>query len=157
VIKTLLIIFLTYALVPLIVLQNSIPKYLFTASFVFIHIVVLAVYMYGVRYQSLDVEWKSLGVRLLGLAFAIALLILVSSSAWKHSIIRLVLLMLVLCSIHLFILMLLLVRVCPVVVPVEVASLTSAGTTTREFNSAAPPELIRIVNGDVESPEQANE
>jgi hypothetical protein len=111
--KSLFVVVLSYALVPLILLKSDFPKLAYTLMIVGIHVVVVVIYFFRVRYRDLDHNWRSLAARLLALAFAIALLLLVSESEGMKDLMRLLLLMLALCVVHMLILLLLMVRVRP--------------------------------------------
>lgn len=74
---------LTYLLLPLIWYKSKLPAAAYAAGLIVLHVVVLVVYCYKVRFRQLDPNWRSAAARILGLCFSIYLLLMVSS--WADS------------------------------------------------------------------------
>eukprot|EP01065_Artemidia_motanka_P038128 TRINITY_DN46999_c0_g1_i1.p1 TRINITY_DN46999_c0_g1~~TRINITY_DN46999_c0_g1_i1.p1 ORF type:complete len:170 (+),score=61.27 TRINITY_DN46999_c0_g1_i1:108-617(+) len=109
--KTALVVVVTFALFPLIRLKSSVPKLTFTILLVALHLVVLVVYFYRVKLRSLDPDCRSVAARVAALLIAVGLLFLAARQEHDTSDLVLVLEMCGLCAIHTAILALLLVRV----------------------------------------------
>lgn len=111
--KTVLIVLASYALLPLLLYKSSLPGALYVSLLVLIHVLVLVVYLYGIRFGELDVDRLSLGGRILGLGVTIWLLTVVSG--WEqehdHNLEILAAQMLVLCLVHTIVLAFLMVAV----------------------------------------------
>eukprot|EP01062_Namystynia_karyoxenos_P010899 TRINITY_DN13892_c0_g1_i1.p1 TRINITY_DN13892_c0_g1~~TRINITY_DN13892_c0_g1_i1.p1 ORF type:complete len:206 (+),score=76.00 TRINITY_DN13892_c0_g1_i1:76-618(+) len=108
--KCALVIIVTFALFPLVRMKSSIPKLTFTLFLVGLHVVVLIVYLYRVKFRALDPDWRSVAARVLALLLMIGLLFLVARNE-RGSDLVLALEMLGLCCIHTVVLLLLMVRV----------------------------------------------
>lgn len=78
VIKALSVLVLSYALLPILAIKSDVPAYLYVGLMVVIHIFVLAIYVYRVRFQDLDASYRSLIARLIALAVVTYLLVIVS-------------------------------------------------------------------------------
>jgi hypothetical protein len=68
----------SYALVPLMMSKSAMPAWMYVGLLLVIHIGVLIVYCWRVKFRSLDVDRVSLGARVLGLAVVTWLLSAVS-------------------------------------------------------------------------------
>jgi len=107
--KTILVVLGSYALIPLIAAKSTLPRYLYVSSLIAIHVAVLGVYLYRVRFRSLDPDRRSLGARVLGLVVMIWLLSVVSSWQDRVHLGVLAAQMLVMCLVHTLVLALLMV------------------------------------------------
>lgn len=76
--KTLSVFVLAFALLPLISLKSQVPALAYIGALVVLHIGVLGVYFYRVRFRELDPDWRSLVARVAGLGLMVYLLLLVS-------------------------------------------------------------------------------
>lgn len=109
--KSLFVVVLSYALVPLIAFKQHIPAALFTSGLVVLHVLILVVYVYKVKIRQLDPDWRAFSGRLVAIAFAVWLLDLATRLEGGTDVGKLCLNMLVLCLAHCFVLALLTVRV----------------------------------------------
>ena len=77
-----------------------------------LHLLFIVVYCYRVKVKELDANNKSLGARILGLVFCVALLMVVSQvvTADSDDLKRLALVLLLLCAVHTLILFTLMVK-----------------------------------------------
>jgi len=114
--KTVLVIVASYALLPLLLYKSHFPGALYASLLVLIHVGVLVVYCYGVRFGDLDVDRVSLGGRILGLGVVVWLLTVVSGWQDHDHVGILAAQMLVLCLVHTFVLALLMVAIEPITV-----------------------------------------
>ena len=84
--KALSVFLLSYALLPILAIKNSIPALLYVGGMIVIHIFVLGIYGYRVRFRELDHNLRSLVARLVALAVVTYLLVVVSrfedDSSW---------------------------------------------------------------------------
>lgn len=76
--KTVSVFVLAFALLPLISLKSQVPALAYIGALVVLHIGVVGVYFYRVRFRELDPNWRSLVARVAGLAMMTYLLLLVS-------------------------------------------------------------------------------
>lgn len=76
--KALSVLILSYALLPILAIKGSIPAYLYVGLMIGIHIFVLAIYVYRVRFRELDASYRSLIARLIALGVVTYLLVVVS-------------------------------------------------------------------------------
>ncbi|MBT5775533.1 MAG: hypothetical protein HOH95_14295 [Dehalococcoidia bacterium] len=77
-IKALSVLVLSYALLPILAVKSSVPAYFYVSLMIVIHILVLAIYVYRVRFRELDASYRSLIARLIALAVVTYLLVVVS-------------------------------------------------------------------------------
>jgi len=112
--KTILVILASYSLLPLLLYKSSLPGALYASLLIIIHVGVLVVYCYRVRFMDLDVDRLSLGGRILGLGTVIWLLTVVSGWQDHEHVQVLAVQMLVLCLVHTLVLALLMVAIEPV-------------------------------------------
>jgi hypothetical protein len=112
-IKTLSVFALAFALVPLVALKQEFPATLYAAGLVVLHIGVLLVYLYRVRFRELDPDRRSLFGRALALAVVSYLLYAVSSFDPDTPLGMLTLQMLGVSVLHTAVLALLMVRIEP--------------------------------------------
>jgi tellurite resistance protein TehA-like permease len=77
--KTVTVFAVSFALLPLVGLKSDIPATLYVVSLVVLHLFVLAIYLYRVRFRELDPDARSLVARLLAVAVVVYLLFAVSS------------------------------------------------------------------------------
>ena len=110
-IKTLSVLVLSYALLPILAIKGSIPAYLYVGLMIVIHIFVLAIYVYRVRFRELDASYRSLIARLIALGVVTYLLIVVSRFEDESSWTRLALQMLGVTVFHALLLALIMFRV----------------------------------------------
>lgn len=108
--KALLVFGASIALIPLLMMKATMPSSLYAIFLIVLHVAVLVVYFYRVRWQQLDADCKSLCARLLGLGISIWLLSVVSS-AREGAFARILLKLFVLCFVHTLTLALLMVAV----------------------------------------------
>ncbi|RJQ08288.1 MAG: hypothetical protein C4558_08295 [Dehalococcoidia bacterium] len=113
VVKTGSVFVLSFALVPLLQWKGDIPALAYTSSLVALHIFILGIYLYRVRFRDLDPDRRSLVARVLGLAITVYLLSATSTFDADSSIPRLALQMLGVSFVHMLILALLMVRAVP--------------------------------------------
>jgi low temperature requirement protein LtrA len=66
-IKTASVFLLALALVPLLAMKQTLPAQLYTGALVALHIVILGLYLYRVRFRELDPDRRSLFARVLAL------------------------------------------------------------------------------------------
>ena len=109
--KMVLVVLASYALLPLLAYKSSLPGALYVSLLIIIHVGVLVLYLYRVTFRDLDADRASLGGRILGLAFAIWLLTVVSGWQDRTHMGILAAQMLVLCLVHTLVLALLMVAV----------------------------------------------
>jgi len=101
---------LSFALVPLMQWKADIPALIYTAALVGLHIFILGIYLYRVRFRDLDPDRRSLIARILGLTITTYLLSATSAFDSDSSIGRLAVQMLAVSLVHMVILALLMVR-----------------------------------------------
>ncbi len=104
---------LSFALVPLLQWKDDLPALLYTGSLVALHVFILGIYLYRVRFRDLDPDRRSLVARILGLGITVYLLSATSASDADSSIPQLALQMLGVSLVHMLILALLMVRAVP--------------------------------------------
>lgn len=112
-VKTTSVFALSFALVPLLQWKDDLPALAFTGSLVVLHIFVLGIYLYRVRFRDLDPDRRSLFARALGLVITVYLLSATSTFDADSSIPRLAAQMLGVSLVHMLILALLMVRAVP--------------------------------------------
>ncbi len=117
VMKTGSVFVLSFALVPLLQWKDDLPALAYTGSLVALHIFILGIYLYRVRFRDLDPDRRSLIARLLGLAITTYLLSATSTFDADSSIPRLAVQMLGVSLVHMGILALLMVRAIPTGTP----------------------------------------
>ncbi len=85
-IKAMSVVVLSYALLPLLAIKGSIPAVTYVGLLVVIHVIVLVIYVYRVRFRELDPSIRSLVARLIALIVVTWLLVIVSrfedDSSW---------------------------------------------------------------------------
>jgi len=114
--KVMLVVAGSFSLLPLIMYKSKLSGIVFAICLILIHVVVLVVYLYKVKFRELDVDRSSLGGRLLGLTVTIWLLTVVSGwTEGTSSIIMLELQMVVLSIVHASVLAFLMVAVEPII------------------------------------------
>lgn len=111
--KTGSVFILSFALVPLLQWKDDLPALAYSGSLVVLHIFILGIYLYRVRFRDLDPDRRSLIARLLGLAITVYLLSATSTFDANSSIPRLALQMLGVSIVHMGVLALLMVRAIP--------------------------------------------
>lgn len=109
--KTLVVFVVSFALLPLVELKHDLPALLYAGALIVLHILVLAVYLYRVRFRELDSNVRSLAARILALVVVSYLLIAVSSFEEGASLSTLAWQMLGVSVLHTAVLALLMVRV----------------------------------------------
>ena len=109
--KTALVFVASYLLIPLLAEKGAMPAWVYASLLVVIHVGVLGVYLYRVRFRSLDFDRYSLGARILGLALTTLLLFAVSGWQDHSDLAKLSWQMLVLCAVHTILLVFLMVAV----------------------------------------------
>lgn len=112
-VKTGSVFVLSFALVPLLQWKDDLPALLYTGSLVALHVFILGIYLYRVRFRDLDPDRRSLVARVLGLAITVYLLSATSAFDADSSIAQLALQMLGVSLVHMLILALLMVRAVP--------------------------------------------
>lgn len=112
-VKTSSVFALSFALVPLLQWKDEIPALVYTGSLVALHVFILGIYLYRVRFRDLDPDRRSLVARVLGLAITVYLLSATSTFDADSSIGRLATQMLGVSLVHMLILALLMVRAVP--------------------------------------------
>jgi len=113
--KAALVVSGSFSLLPLIMYKSKLSGIVYATCLILIHVVVLAVYLYKVKFRELDVDRSSLGGRLLGLTVTIWLLTVVSRwTEGTSSIIILGLQMVVVSIVHASVLSFLMVAVEPI-------------------------------------------
>ncbi|MSQ29943.1 MAG: hypothetical protein EXR68_05600 [Dehalococcoidia bacterium] len=112
-VKTTAVFLLSFALIPLLQWKGDIPALVYTGSMVGLHVIILGVYLYRVRFRDLDPDRRSLIARVLGLAITVYLLSATSTFHADSSIPRLAAQMLGVSLVHMGILALLMVRAIP--------------------------------------------
>lgn len=113
ILKTLSVFALSLALVPLVAMKQQFPAVLYAGGLVVLHIVVLLVYVYRVRFRDLDADRRSLIARVVALAVVSYLLFAASSFEAGTPLMPMTLQMLGVSALHTIILALLMVRVEP--------------------------------------------
>ncbi len=108
--KSLMVFVLAFALVPLVALKSDVPKMAYAGSLVVLHIAIIAVYFYRVKFRELDPDRRSLVARLIGLALTTYILSASSSFDADSSVADLAWQMLAVSVIHMVMLLLLMVR-----------------------------------------------
>lgn len=126
--KTLMVFALSFALIPLLQWKSDLPAMAYAGSMVVLHVFILGVYLFRVKFRDLDPDRRSLIARILGLAITSYLLSTTSSFSAESSTGRLALQMLGVSLVHMAILALLMVRVVPgaLAEPAEPAEVASA-------------------------------
>ena len=76
--KTATVFVLAFVLVPLVDLKHQLPALIYAGALVALHVVVLGVYLYRVRFRELDADWRSLVARVMALVLVTYLLSAVS-------------------------------------------------------------------------------
>ena len=112
-VKTSSVFALSFALVPLLQWKDDLPALVYTGSLVALHVFVLGIYLYRVRFRDLDPDRRSLIARVLGLAITVYLLSATSTFDADSSLPRLATQMLGVSLVHMLILALLMVRAVP--------------------------------------------
>ncbi len=110
-VKTVSVFALAFALLPLVSVKDGLPATLYAGGLVLLHVVILGVYLYRVRFQDLDSDRRSLIARLVALAVMTYLLMVVSSFDPDSSMGTLALQMLAVSVVHMGVLLLFMVRV----------------------------------------------
>lgn len=113
VVKTVSVFVLSLALVPLVALKQELPVLLYAGGLVVLHIFVVGIYVYRVRFRDLDPDWRSLVARVLALAVVTYLLFAGSSFAPDASLVTLTMQMVAVSVLHTLVLVLLMVRIEP--------------------------------------------
>ena len=111
VIKTVSVFALAFALVPLLAMKQELSAQLYAGSLVVLHVFVLGVYFYRVRFRELDPDARSLIARVLALVVVVYLLSAVSAFDQEAPLTTLALQMLGISILHMAVLLLLMVRV----------------------------------------------
>ena len=111
--KALSVLVLSIALLPILALKSNIPAILYVGALVVIHILVLAIYFYRVRFRELDPNFRSLFARIIALAVVTYLLVIVSRFEPDSSWLTLSYQMLGITIFHALLLVLIMVRVGP--------------------------------------------
>ena len=75
--KTALVFLASYALVPLLMSKSRLPSWAYALLLIGIHIGVLLVYLFRVRFMQLDADRRALAARVLGLGVSVWLLTVV--------------------------------------------------------------------------------
>jgi hypothetical protein len=75
--KTGLVVVASYSLVPLLMSKSSLPAWVYGLLLIVIHVLVLLVYLFRVRFMQLDADRRALAARVLGLGFSVWLLTVV--------------------------------------------------------------------------------
>ena len=109
--KTATVILATVALIPLASLKSGMPLGLYLGSLVVLHLFVLALYVYRVRFRELDPDWRSLAARVLAIGFVLYLLAAVEGFDAADSRRTMLLQAALAAGLHTFVLALLMVRV----------------------------------------------
>jgi RsiW-degrading membrane proteinase PrsW (M82 family) len=109
--KTAVTLMATFALLPLISLKSDLPALAYLIGLVVLHIAVLVVYVYRVRFRDLDGDLRSLGARVFALAVVTYLLFALSSFSADATRGELMLQLLLVMVLHTVLLLLLMVRV----------------------------------------------
>jgi hypothetical protein len=109
--KTAAVFVLAFALVPLLEAKGRLPASAYVGGLVALHIFVLAVYLYRVRFRDLDMDLRSLAARVVALLVVTYLLAVVSGFEAGMPRGQLVVQMLAVCVLHTAILVLLMTRV----------------------------------------------
>eukprot|EP00298_Acanthocystis_sp_HF-20_P021337 c2762_g1_i1.p1 GENE.c2762_g1_i1~~c2762_g1_i1.p1 ORF type:complete len:186 (-),score=65.95 c2762_g1_i1:52-609(-) len=120
--KTLFVFVLTFSLIPLIQEKEKLSSLTFTIFLVALHVFILIVYFYRVKFRSLDLTWRSVLGRVLALIFTVALLFFVAENEQEGDIVKVIAFMLALCVVHTFVLLLLVVRIRPLNLAVKASS-----------------------------------
>lgn len=115
---------LSFALIPLLQWKSDLPAMAYAGSIVVLHIFILGIYLFRVKFRDLDPDRRSLIARILGLVITSYLLSTTSSFSAESSTTQLALQMLGVSLVHMVILALLMVRIVrpTPAEPVEVAS-----------------------------------
>ena len=109
--KTASVFVLAFVLIPLVGMRSELPALLYAGTLVLLHIFVLVIYLYRVRFRELDPDWRSLSARVLALVAVTYLLSAVSRFEAGSPLSQLMLQMLGLSVLHTVMLALLMVRV----------------------------------------------
>ena len=123
--KTAMVFVLSFALIPLLQWKSDLPALAYAGSMVVLHVFILGIYLYRVRFRDLDPDKRSLIARVLGLAITTYLLSTTSSFSAESSTAQLALQMLAVSLVHMGILALLMVRAVPVTASEPVEAVTS--------------------------------
>jgi len=102
---------LAFALLPLVELKSDIPALTYVTALLALHVFVVVVYFYRVRFRELDPDWRSLTARLFALGFVIYLLYAFSKFAVNASVGELAAQLFVLSVLHAVVLVLLMARI----------------------------------------------
>jgi hypothetical protein len=115
--KTLVIVLASYLFVPIMALHDAgdLSSLAYAIILVVLHLAFLVIYLYKVQVRKLDADYRSVAARVLGLAFCVALLMVVSQfiQADAGQLGKLALVLLLLCVVHTAILFLLMVKTEP--------------------------------------------
>lgn len=110
-IKAASVLALSLALLPILAIKSSIPAFVYVGALIVIHIFVLAIYFYRVRFRDLDPNFRSLIARLIALVVVTYLLAVVSRFEPESSWTTLSYQMLGITAFHALLLALIMVRV----------------------------------------------
>ncbi len=111
--KTVAVFVLSFALIPLVDVKGELPALLYAGALVILHVFVMGIYLYRVRFRELDADVRSLLARVLALVVVTYLLFAVSSFEEGSRLSTLALQMLGLSALHTVMLVLLMGRVLP--------------------------------------------
>ena len=109
--KTVAVFGLSLLVVPLVELQGGLPAMAYVMGLIALHLFVLAIYCYRVRFRELDPDARSLVARVGALAFMVYLLVVVSDFEESTPTSTLLLQMLVISVLHTVVLALLMTRI----------------------------------------------
>jgi len=129
---------LAFALLPLVSLKTDIPALTYVGSLIVLHVGVVIVYVYRVRFRELDPDWRSLTARLLALGFVIYLLFAFSKFAVDASIGVLAAQLFVLSVLHAAVLVLLMARIEYPPSTSPVGALSDEGSTRGAMTTVEP-------------------
>jgi hypothetical protein len=113
VVKSVSVFVLAFMLLPMVAVKDGLPAMLYAGGLVLLHLVILGIYLYRVRFQDLDADRRSLIARLVALAVMTYLLMVVSRFDPDSSMATLALQMLGVSVAHMVVLVLFMVRVHP--------------------------------------------
>lgn len=113
IVKSVSVFVLAFMLLPLVAVKDGLPATIYAGGLVVLHLVILAIYLYRVRFQDLDADRRSLIARLVALAVMTYLLMVVSRFDPDSSMSTLALQMLGVSVAHMAVLLLFMVRVHP--------------------------------------------
>ncbi len=109
--KTLSVFALAFLLVPLLTIKGGIPAMVYAFGLVLLHIAILGVYFYKVRFGELDPDRRSLAARVIGLVLTTYLLMVTSGFSEDDSVALVTAKMFGVSVVHMVMLLLLMVRV----------------------------------------------